>query len=473
MRILAMESSTSSAKAMLYDTDKKTSIVKTRQYPQMFEKAVVHDAQIVFNETMSVARELLNGSGKIDIISLGGTWHSLCLCDDNMEPFTPVLPWCYTGASDLCKELRKDFQYVTNYYHKTGCMVNAIYPFFKLKMFKEMGFDLNQFLIVGQGVYNTYRMTGKRVATECTASGTGLLNIYEKRYEPSLIKELGITESVLPELVAFDQTFPLIKEAADYLGIKEGIPVIPSNSDGGLNQIGVGALKKGVMTFSVGTSGAIRLTTSKPIIPDTPSTWCYLSPKMWLSGAATSGACNCVDWFKENFAKDKSYQKLEADVGPEKDIPIFLPFVFGERCPGWNDDRRGSFEDMSTTHSMEDLYRSVQEGTLFNLYQCYETLSSVNGVPEKIKLSGGILNSLRWTQMCADIFGSEMEIAAQCQSSLLGGVALGMELLGVIDSIEEFSVEPARLIKPVAEHIGAYKKRYERYKDYYAAYYEP
>ena len=472
MRILAMESSTSSAKAMLYDTDKNTSIVKTRKYPQMFEKAAVHDAQTVFSETMSVAGELLNGCGDIDIISLGGTWHSLCLCAYNMEPFTPVLPWCYTGASELCKKLREDRQYVSDYYHKTGCMVNAIYPFFKLKMFKDMGFDLNQYLIAGQGVYNTYRMTGQRVVTECTASGTGLLNIYKKQYEESLLEELGIKASVLPELVAYNQTFPLLKEAADFLGLKPGIPVIPSNSDGGLNQIGVGAMNKGVMTFSVGTSGAIRLTTSRPIIPETPSTWCYMSPKMWLSGAATSGACNCVDWFKANFAKNKSYENLERDAGPEKDIPIFLPFVFGERCPGWNDDRKGSFEHLGTSHSIEDLYRSVQEGTLFNLFQCYETLTSVNGVPEKIKLSGGILNSPRWTQMCADIFGSDMEIAAQSQSSLLGGVVLGMELLGVIDSIEEFSVEPAEIIRPIPEHTRAYRKRFELYKDCYAAYYE-
>lgn len=471
MRILALESSTSSAKAMLYDTDKKTSLVKTKQYPQMFEKTSVHDAETVFYETMSVAKEILDGLGEVDIISLGGTWHSMCLCNKDMEPFTPVLPWCYTGASDLCKKLRKDAQYVNDYYHKTGCMVNAIYPFFKLKMFKEMGFDLSQFYIAGQGVYNTYKMTGKRVVTGCTASGTGLLNIYKKQYEPELLKELNITEAALPEIVAYNQTFPLTKEAAKFLGLKEGIPVIPSNSDGGLNQIGVGALKKGVMTFSVGTSGAIRLTTSAPIVPNEPSTWCYLSPKLWLSGAATSGACNCVDWFKENFAKRKSYEDLEMEEGPEKEIPIFLPFVFGERCPGWNDDREGTFKYLRSDHTTKDLYRAVQEGVLFNLYQCYETLISVNGVPKTIKLSGGILNSPQWTQMCADIFGQEMEVAEQSQSSLMGGAVLGMEILGVIDSIESFHVEPAAVINPLPERTRLYRARYEKYKECYASYY--
>ncbi|MEG0988773.1 MAG: FGGY-family carbohydrate kinase [Clostridium sp.] len=467
MKILALESSTSSAKALIYDTSSKTSSLKIRPYPKMFENPTVHNAQTVFEEMLTVGRELLDGTSDIDMISLGGTWHSLCLFNQSMEAATPVMPWCYTGASDLCKEIREDKTYVHDYYHRTGCMVNAIYPFFKLRMYKKMGFDLNQFLIAGQGTYNTYQMTGERVITECMASGMGLLNIYTKRYDQNLLNELGITENQLPEIVTYEHTYPLRKKMADFLGLREGIPVIPSNADGGLNQIGVGALKKGVMTFSVGTSGAIRLTTSTPVIPEEPSIWCYLSPNSWLSGAATSGACNCLDWFKENFAKDSSYMNLEREFNPEDDSPVFLPFVFGERCPGWNDDRRGAFEHMNASHRVQDLYRGVQEGTLFNLYQCYETLTSINGEPKRIKLSGGILNSPLWTQMCADIFGKEMEVDQQSQSSLMGGVVLAMELLGVIDTIEDFNVEPTAIIVPNPERIAIYKKRYACYKEYY------
>lgn len=134
----------------------------------------------------------------------------------------------------------------------------------------------------------------------------------------------------------------------------------------------------------MGTSGAIRLTTEAPIIPEEPSTWCYLSPKSWLSGAATSGACNCIDWFKETFAKAETYSNLETGFKEDSGRPIFLPFVFGERCPGWNDDRRGIFENLNASCSVQDLYKAVQEGILFNLYQCYETLTAVNGIPDTL-----------------------------------------------------------------------------------------
>lgn len=467
MKYLALESSTSSAKALLYDAETKQLTVRTREYPQMHEDATLHSAESVYEQTMAVGKELLNGETDIAMIALGGTWHSLCLFDAKMNPQSPVYPWCYTEASDLCRELREDKAYVEEYYHKTGCMVNAIYPFFKLKMLLRQGCELKNGFIGGQGVYNTWKMTGHRVVTECTASGTGLLNIHKKCYEPSLLEELGISEALLPEIVPYQQTFPLIKDAAERLGLPEGIPVIPSNSDGGLNQIGVGALKKGVMTFSIGTSGAIRLTTFKPVLPDLPGTWCYLSPKSWLSGAATSGACNCIDWFKRSFAGSMSYEELERGSRPDKNLPIFLPFVFGERCPGWNDDRRGAFENLHTGHAVPDLYRAVQEGILFNLYQCYQHLVSVNEVPERIKLSGGILNSPLWTQMCADIFGKEMEVDPQSQSSLMGGIVLAMELNGQMEEAESLIIHPSTVIHPNPELKQFYKKRYEMYMGFY------
>lgn len=467
MYILALESSTTSAKAMLYDTEKGTYEVKTKTYKQVYDDITIHDAESVFKETMDLGKALCAGK-KIDIISLGGTWHSVMLCDKDMKPQTPIYLWSYTGAADLCKELRKDKPYVKEFYHKTGCMVNAIYPAFKLKLLKEMGYCIDDYLISGQGTYNMFRLTGERVVTDSMASGTGLLNIHTKQFDTEILEDIGIKESQLCRLVSYKDTFPLSKEGAELLGIEEGIPVIPTGPDGGLNQVGAGALGDGVMSFSVGTSGAIRLTTQKPVIPEEPSTWCYLSPKTWLSGAATSGCCNCVDWFKTRmFSPGTTYADIEKGFGDTEDTPVFLPFLFGERCPGWQDERNAAFFDVKPFHTANDLYHGVMEGVLFNLYQCYEVLSKINGIPKKIKLSGGILHSAYWTQMCADIFGTDMEVDNAEHSSLLGGVALGMELLGEIQDVTEFTIESAKVIHPNLEKTNAYAKKYARYKYWY------
>jgi len=94
----------------------------------------------------------------------------------------------------------------------------------------------------------------------------------------------------------------------------------------------------------------------------------------WISGAAISGACSCVDWFRNGVSPALSYDELESRAADQESAPVFLPFVFGERCPGWHDERKGGFEDISAEHGLGALYRGVLEGVCFNLKQCYDLL---------------------------------------------------------------------------------------------------
>lgn len=463
MLILVLEASTTSAKAMLYDTDTRKYEVQVKAYQDMYEDITLHRADKVFEAMVLLGRELAGGKD-ISMIALSGTWHSLFLCSRQMEPETPVYLWSNTGAAQVCKKLREDHQYVKKYYHKTGCMVNAIYPFFKLMMLKEKGYQLDDYYIMGQGSYNTFRLTGKRVSTVCMESGTGLLNVHKRTYDMELLGELGIALEQLPMLAGDGEVFQLSEEGAKLLGLKAGIPVIPTNSDGGLNQIGAGALQHGVMTLSVGTSGAMRMTVPEAHIPEEPSTWCYLSPKGWMSGAATSGCCNCIDWFRTHSSvQELKYSELERENEPGSSSLVFLPFIFGERCPGWNDDRTGGFMGIESYHTYQDMYQAIQEGILFNLYQCYQALTAVNQRPGKIKLSGGILHSEKWTQMCADIFGEEMEVDQAQHSSLLGGAVLAMEYLGIIGDVREFELEQGQIITPNHAYREVYDTKYNNY----------
>ena len=216
------------------------------------------------------------------------------------------------------------------------------------------------------------------------------------------------------------------------------------------------------MTFSVGTSAAIRLSTSKPLIPDKPSTWSYLSPTQWLSGAATSGACNCTDWFNDDFY-GMSYDEIEKCSQEELNTPVFLPFLFGERSPGWQGNKRGAFIGIEPYHTKQHFYQAIQEGILFNVYQNYNVLCDMVGQPKKIILSGGIVNSRFWTQMCVDIFGAAMEIPVINQSSLMGAVILGLDYLKIIPSPKDYPCEKGKIIVPNPNMRPIYEKKYEKY----------
>lgn len=468
MRILALEASTTSAKAMLYDSAADHTEVLTKEYcGKALPAGGTGQAEEICRQAAEAGRALLQGRSA-DLISLSGTWHSVLLCDREMRPVTRVYQWNDTGAKEICRRYREDEDYVKDYYRRTGCMVNAVYPSFRLEWMRAQGMDVDHSHILSLGSYMTWRMTGERISTRCMTSASGLMNIHTKNYDGRILEERNLKEWQLSRLVDAGEAFPLLKEAADYLGVPAGIPVIPANSDGGLNQIGAGATGKGSATFSVGTSGAIRLTTEKPLIPDTPSTWCYLSPKGYLSGAATNGCCNCTDWVKRRlFPEGTGYDEIEKDHGPLEETPVFLPFLFGERCPGWNDEREGGFVGVKAAHRAGDLYRAAQEGVLFHLYQCYQVLAENNGVPSEVLLSGGILKSRQWTQMAADIFGVPMTVSHVEQGSLLGACVLGMEYLGLIADAADYRLPASEVIEPDFSRKEFYEKKYRRYLEAY------
>lgn len=463
MFILALESSTSSSKAMLYDTSSETYEIATKPYRTDYpNEYTAFRPDSVYEQLLELGRELVHGR-EVDIIALSSAWHSVGLFDGGLNPVTPMYQWSSTYGSELCRELRRDEDFTRSYYNITGCMVNAIYPYFKLRKLAE-SFKLSDYRIMGQGSYNNLRLTGAPVSTDCILSGSGLMNIHTLNFAPELLEELGISSRSLADICTYKEPLTLCGEAARGLGIKPGIPVVPTCSDGALNQVGAGALAHGVMTFSVGTSGALRLSVDSPRLADDHSTWCYRSPASWLSGAATNGGTNCVEWFRRlAFDSPMDYTEIERRIKDEETTPVFLPFVFGERCPGWNDEMSGGFHNLRARHDRYDMYLGIEEGILFNLYQCYEKLTAQSGQPQRIRFSGGILHSQRWSQMCANIFGRELEIDRCEHASLMGAVTLAKERLGLIEDVQRYSPPAAGVIQPDGSKAELYKRKYARY----------
>ena len=78
-----------------------------------------------------------------------------------------------------------------------------------------------------------------------------------------LLDSLEVCKEQLPKIVKNNRVFSLSQTAANALHIEPGIPVMLANPDGGLNQIGADATNHEVMTLSVGTSGALRISTQQ------------------------------------------------------------------------------------------------------------------------------------------------------------------------------------------------------------------
>ncbi|MDR1745153.1 MAG: hypothetical protein LBS30_05310 [Planctomycetota bacterium] len=469
MRVLVLEASTSAAKALVYDDEKGVVGTASEEYGPAIDAGGVHDARAVYELVVRLGRNVAEGND-IAAIGLSGVWHSILALDTNLKPAGKAYLWNFTGTNRICREIRDQKEKALAIYRNTGCMPNITYQPYSLLYMKKNGLDLADKLFCSQAGYNFLQLTGERLETKNIVSGMGLLNTHELRYDDGILELCGIRPEQLGALVDYRSHRPLTAEGAAALGVAPGIPVVPPHSDGGLNQIGNGAMRAGRMTFSVGTSAAIRLTTDHPVLSDPPATWCYVGADGWMSGAATNGACNCVNWFVRTLLRDKwSFDELGVRLLDEGPAPVFLPFNFGERCPGWEDTRRGGFQDLAGSDSPEVLFRAVSEGVLFNIYQCYRILTPLSGVPDRIILSGGILNSPKWAQMAADIFQREMHLSDNPNASVLGGAALALHAAGGLDDLHGFGDIALESVAPRPGAAAAYQKKFNRYLECYEA----
>jgi len=69
--------------------------------------------------------------------------------------------------------------------------------------------------------------------------------------------------------------------------------------------------------------------------------------------------------------------------------------------------------------------------------------------------------------MCADIFGADMEIPEIGQSSLMGAVVLGLEKLGYIRDLNDFSFPVKRIVRPNPDKKEFYARKFEEYMYWY------
>ena len=479
MKILVLESSTSSIKAMVYNTENQKFNVMEKKHAGQNNGQGIHNPEEIYKRLLRLGARAVEGH-VVDAIALSSTWHSLMIGDEQFNPISPIYLWSNPMAGDLCEELRKDEAFAEAYRIKTGCIVNASYPYFKLRFMYEGQDDYvekkSSLRIMDQGVFLNLKFTGKYVTSESMVSGSGLYNIDIRDYDNQLLKSIGLRKEQFPKIVSNTAFFPLMEDVAQALGVEKNIPVITTNPDGGLNQIGAESLENSAMTLSVGTSGALRMSVNQPNTSEV-GLWNYRSPRSWLIGTATSGACNCVDWFKESFCENRySYQELEEKMEQATSLneaPIFLPFLFGERGPGWDTMRLGGFVNLKNQASVGDCYYSVLEGVLFNLYQGYEILIRAIGEPETIQLSGGILNSDQWMQMCSDIFGKAMTVNSIKDMSMLGAAKWTKYCINPSNSKnEDANISKAEERQVIWPNMGKHKKYKQRYQKYLTAYFK-
>ena len=474
MNVVGLEISTSAAKAILFSPTEGVIDEVSFRYSQEVTDTLCIDPERVWTAALGALKKVVHRTDReISAIGLGSAWHSLLLLDAKRTPISPIYTWADVSAGPTVDPFKTDLNFSREYYQKTGHMVHAMYPYWKYYHLQKTAPGLIRKVryISTQVEYVFEGLTGEAGVSKCIASASGFFNIHTLDWDKDLLAMVNLEPNQFSPLREAPYWAGLKDQIAKEVGLSVDLPVTVGFSDGAMNQVGIGGARAGIMSFSVGTSAAIRMVSSEPKIPDTPSTWCYyLYNQMRLIGASTQGACSCLDWFLNNLPTElRSYDRFEAEAATVDitQAPFFLPFLFGERCPGWEDRRLGGFLELRPNHRLADLYFAILEGILFNVYHCYQLLTLLASEPKQIVISGGIMNSPFWLQMAADIFDRELLTTGVTNDSTVGAAIIGLAAVGGLKQIADFTPELRRATPPPSKNRSLYQERFQRYLELY------
>jgi len=307
------------------------------------------------------------------------------------------------------------------------------------------------------------------------ASATGMFHLKNLEWDSEALAIAGITEAHLSKPVPTTYYLSGMDSAyAADMGLLPDTPFVIGASDGVLSNLGVNAIDPGIVAVTIGTSGAIRTVTDRPITDEKGRIFCYaLTDKHWVIGGPVNNGGMTFRWLRDELASAEvetakrlgidSYEvltKIASKVAPGADGLLFHPYLAGERAPIWNPDARGSFFGLGLHHKKEHMVRAVLEGVIFNLYTVLLALQELIGVPSKIRATGGFARSELWRQMLADIFNQEVDVPESFESSCLGAVVLGRYALGEIEDLSIVSnyVGSTHVHTPVKENVERYEE---------------
>nr|WP_088067615.1 gluconokinase [Gottfriedia luciferensis] len=478
---LGVDIGTTSTKAVLFKKNGKVVSSHNVEYPlySPTPQTAEQDPEEIFRAVVEVMKQSIANSkiskDELALVSFSSAMHSVIAVDQNGQPLTQCITWADSRAVDWANKIKNEMN-GQSIYLRTGTPIHPMSPLAKITWLRHEKPDVfsntSKFISIKEYVF--YKFFEQYLVDYSIASATGLFNLQNLNWDQEALEICGITEQNLSEPVPTTYYFSNLKDAyASEIGISQSTPFVIGANDGVLSNLGVNAIEPGVVAVTIGTSGAIRTVTDKPVSDPKGRIFCYaLTDKHWVIGGPVNNGGMTFRWVRDQLASAEvetakrlgvdSYEvltRIAARVTPGSDGLIFHPYLAGERAPIWNANARGSFFGLGLHHKKEHMIRAVLEGVILNLYTVLLALQEVIGMPKKIQATGGFARSELWRQMLADIFNQEVGGPESVESSCLGAVVLGRYALG---EIEDFSIM-SELVgttfshKPKKENVEIYK----------------
>jgi xylulokinase len=421
---------------------------------------------------------------KVTAIGLTGQMHGLVLLDEKDQVVRPAILWCDQRTEEECKDITKQIGArrlieLTANPALTGFTLPKIW--WVQRHEPELWARVRSLMLPKD--YIRFRLTGERAIDVADASGTLMFDVVHRVWSKPMLEASRIDEACLPRVFESQEVSGRVKEEGARLsGLPPGIPVVAGAGDQAAGAVGMGIVKPGAVSATIGTSGVVFAATSKPVLEPQGRihTFCHAIPGRWHVMGVTQGAGLSLRWFRDQFGAGKDdgrdpYERLAQEAAktpPGADGLLWAPYLMGERTPHLDPNARGALVGITAQHTRAHVIRAIMEGVAFSLRDSLTLFRGI-GVPiESIRLSGGGARSAVWQQIQADIYGMPVELIEAEEGAAYGAALLAAVGTAIWPSVEascEAAVRVAKRVQPNSPIAARMDLQYAEYRKLYPA----
>ena len=254
--------------------------------------------------------------------------------------------------------------------------------------------------------------------------------------------------------------------------------------------VGSGCVSPARLALTLGTTGAMRVT-----LPGTPETiplglWCYrVNRELALLGGATNEGGSVYAWLQETLHLDmgdepvlshvlsevegeaEGFDRALAALAPDGHGLTALPFLSGERSPGYAGNARAALVGLSRSTRPIEIARAMLEAVAYRFALIAERIAGAIPVgaipgdrpsPEIIASGGGLLHHPALMQIFADVLNRPVMASVETQATARGAALIALRALGVIPAFEALPAALGQTFYPDPARHAIYAQAIER-----------